>query len=129
MWPWFPKPILFIFGDTKWLQLIQERFSNHFRKHFIIGNLNISEIDNFEHVGKTWGAGAANPKDPFIIVWESWRWDQYLSKKWNGHLVIWNQSETRNGHVEYGTHIYQNTKWNLVISIKGTWEFKFLFFN
>ena len=47
-WPWLPKPILFICGDTRTLQRIQEGIPHHFQ-NIIWGH---SRISNFESFGK-----------------------------------------------------------------------------
>ena len=120
-----PKPIILDFGDTKWLQIIQENPESFFGK-CDLGKSQTFENRNFQNICKR--RGPANPEDPSnkfskilnmksispwifcdmgsISVQKTWHenaviWDQYQSKdmKWKfghmGSLNLWN-FETKN---------------------------------
>ena len=58
-----PKTIMFDFGDTKRLQLIQERSQIIFKTMF--GNLKCWYDGDFEFVGTARGGGPADPPNIF----------------------------------------------------------------
>ena len=72
--PWLPWPILFNFGDTKILRIIQEKARSILEKYYF-WNLNIVEIDILGNVGK----GECPTKTHICLrcFRTSWIWAEY----------------------------------------------------
>ena len=78
--PMTPTPILFIFGDTTYLQLVQERFQI-IVKNKIVGNPEIFELNNSEHVGED--GGPKSPADPSNVFENLECGTNICEKTWN----------------------------------------------
>ena len=92
--PWPPKPILFILGDTRTLQLNQA--NSRFIFENIVENRKIMGTDVLENCGKD---GCRKTAEGLLNKFlKCWLWDQYLSKdmKWCSNLWIFETSEIRN---------------------------------
>ena len=104
--PWAPKPIMFNFGDTKLLQIIQGRsgsFSNilflevhKYWNSFVLGNVGKTHADTILKIHLT-------------CSWNSGIWDQYLPENMNWKL----------GNVKY----MEISNMGSISSIKNEWTF------
>ena len=63
-----------------------------FRTYYFWGSQKLGHR-KCRHAGKR---EPTNPEDPWNMFWKSGIWDQFLSKTWNGHLVIWDQYLSEN---------------------------------
>ena len=63
----------------------QEKSWDIFKKQYVYEIWKSICLTNFEKTG------AENDEDPSKKSWKSSIWDQYVSKTWNGNLVIWTE--------------------------------------
>ena len=71
-WPWPPEPIICNFGYTKWVETNQE----------------ISRSEKSETSEKWKERAPQIIADPSYIFHQSWIWNQYRWKAWNGNVAI-----------------------------------------
>ena len=86
--PWLPKPTIFIFGDARIPEIIQEKPKSFWR-------ISICQISKFgKSIFKFWKRQAPNmPATRLRNSWKAWIWDQYLPEnmkwKFGKSLILW----------------------------------------
>ena len=115
--PGLPKPIWFVFGDTRILQTKSSNSPRHLTKTLDFGNLQVSKIHQLEQFGKD---ARRKSRRSVLTFHENLEYGiDSFQNSWNGHLVIWDQYLSQKHEMEvwqYGVNIYPKTRHgNLVI--------------
>ena len=101
--PWLPQPILFVFGDTRTLQIIQE-IQKHFPTCYFA---NFKTLENWNH-RFVWKDGDRQIRTTCLIhSWKSWIWDQHLPTTWN--VCFWKSWISD----QYLFKIHEMDSWNM----------------